>query len=208
MNWQEYFEMMIEWKKLPAYKAEPRIDSLIGYYLKNITSDFLKDKIVGIIPELPIRLGTVYKRHEGTNSADRSYKVDFYLLGESRLNYFVEFKTDSTSRREKQDEYLLNAQIVGMSSIIQGIMKISKVTSYKNKYNHLKDKLISLNLISGDNSFTGKNEIKIIYVQPANIKNDLLCIDFKWISNWLESKKDKDKFETYFANALKVWAKD
>lgn len=208
MDWQNYFETMMDWKKLPAYKAEPRIDSLIGYYLPSIVSDFFKDKIVGIIPELPIRLAMVDKKYEYTNLADRSYKVDFYLLGETGINYFVEFKTDSTSRREKQDNYLLNSQKVGMDLIIQGITKISRASSYKKKYNHLKDKLIKNNLISDNNSFIGKNEIKNIYVQPKNIKNDLLCIDFRWISNWLESKKEKDTFEKYFANALKVWAID
>ena len=59
MDWYEYFKMMIDWKKLPAYRAEPRIDSLIGYYLKDILSNELGDQITGIIPEFPLRLGTV-----------------------------------------------------------------------------------------------------------------------------------------------------
>jgi hypothetical protein len=59
MNWNEYFEMMKDWKKLPAYKAEPRIDSLVGFYLKDALTDFLGVEIIGIIPELPIRLATV-----------------------------------------------------------------------------------------------------------------------------------------------------
>jgi len=33
VDWMNYFEMMKDWKKLPAYRAEPRIDSLVGYYL-------------------------------------------------------------------------------------------------------------------------------------------------------------------------------
>jgi len=41
MNWNEYFKMMEDWKRLPAYKAEPRIDSLVGFYLPEIVSDFL-----------------------------------------------------------------------------------------------------------------------------------------------------------------------
>jgi len=72
MNWKHYFEMMIDWKKLPAYKTEPRIDSIIGYYLNPILSDYLKVDIEGIIPELPIRLGTVKPKHENTNYSDRS----------------------------------------------------------------------------------------------------------------------------------------
>ena len=71
MNWDSYFEMMKDWKKLPAYKAEPRIDSLIGYYLNDILSDFCEDNMVGIIPEFPIRLGTIDSKHEETAYADR-----------------------------------------------------------------------------------------------------------------------------------------
>ena len=33
MHWNEYFEMIADWKKLPAYKAELRIYSLIGFFL-------------------------------------------------------------------------------------------------------------------------------------------------------------------------------
>jgi len=48
MEWKEYFDIMIDWKKLPAYKAETRIDSLIGFFLKSIISEYLKDEILSI----------------------------------------------------------------------------------------------------------------------------------------------------------------
>jgi hypothetical protein len=73
MNWGEFFTMLIDWKLLPAYKAEPRIDCLIGYYLPNIVTDFLNVKPIGIIPELPIRLWTIKPKHEGSYYSDRSY---------------------------------------------------------------------------------------------------------------------------------------
>ena len=60
MNPQTYFDMLIDWKQLPAYKLEPRIDSLVGYYLPDILNEFLGEKIVGGIPELPLRLGTIH----------------------------------------------------------------------------------------------------------------------------------------------------
>lgn len=80
MNWMEYFEILKDWKRLPAYKIEPRIDCIIGYYIPKIISDFLGVKSLGIIPELPIRLGTLIPEHEGTYYADRSYKVDFLVI--------------------------------------------------------------------------------------------------------------------------------
>ena len=81
MNPQAYFDMLIDWKQLPAYKLEPRIDSLVGYYLPDILNEFLGDKIVGMIPELPLRKGTLYPELEGSRQADLSTKVDFYALG-------------------------------------------------------------------------------------------------------------------------------
>jgi hypothetical protein len=54
-----YFEMLKDWKMLPAYKVEPRIDSLIGHYLPKIITDFLGVESIGMIPELPIRLATI-----------------------------------------------------------------------------------------------------------------------------------------------------
>jgi hypothetical protein len=77
MNWNEYFAMMEDWKQLPAYRAEPRIDSFIGFYLPDMLADFCGEKMTGIIPELPIRLGTVKPHLNEESYADKSYKVDF-----------------------------------------------------------------------------------------------------------------------------------
>ena len=78
----EYFEMLEDWKLLPAYKLEPRIDSLVGFALQTASADLLDVQCKILIPELPIRLGTVHPQHEGTTLENRSYKVDFYIRGE------------------------------------------------------------------------------------------------------------------------------
>ncbi|MFD0836694.1 hypothetical protein ACFQ0I_13025 [Mariniflexile aquimaris] len=209
MDWKAYFEMMKDWKKLPAYKAEPRIDSLIGYFLEPILADFLKEKIEGVIPELPIRLGTVQPKLENTKYAERSYKVDFFAVGKNGTNYLIEFKTDTNSRRTKQDEYLNNSKQLGTANIINGILKISNVSTYITKYNHLKSKLQQVGLLDADNKYNGKNkELEIIYIQPVNHNNENLVIDFNWIADWLEKNNKKDSFETELSNALRIWAND
>lgn len=210
MNWDSYFEMMKDWKKLPAYKAEPRIDSLIGYFLKDILSEFSKDDMVGIIPEFPIRLGTIDSKHEKTTYADRSYKVDFFLKSTSGNNYFVEFKTDSSSRRDKQDWYLREANSKGMQKIVDGVVKIASVSSYKKKYNHLLSKLKQLNLLNDNKEYIGvSNNINIIYVQPNNNKQKCdMVVTFDWISNWLARRYENDEFIKYFSSVLSSWAND
>ena len=90
MDWKKYFEMMIDWKKLPAYRAEPRIDSLIGYYLEEIISHQLEEKIAGIIPEFPLRKGNIKSELKEKESPDSSYKVDFFCVGSNRVNYIYD----------------------------------------------------------------------------------------------------------------------
>lgn len=207
MNWNEYFEMLKDWKKLPAYKAEPRIDCLIGHYLPMILSDYFGVKIIGIIPELPIRLGTIKPTHEGSTYADRSYKVDFLAIADNNINYLVEFKTDSASRRAEQDLYLLATKDHGTKAIVDGIIRISNVSSYKHKYDHLKSKLKDYGLIDNNNSYTGFNpSFEIVYVQPSNESRDNQIIDFIWISDWLKAKHPNSEFENELANALYSWS--
>jgi hypothetical protein len=209
MEWKEYFEMMIDWKKLPAYKAEPRIDSLIGFFLKPILDEFLSEKIDGIIPELPIRLGTVRPELENTKYSDRSYKVDFFAIGNNGTNYLVEFKTDTKSRRNKQDEYLQVSKKLGTHKIIDGVLRIANVSSYKTKYIHLKDKLRNVGLLNEKFDYSGKNKgLEIIYVQPSNYQNEKLVIDFNWIADWLDKKSTNDSFDKELANALRKWSED
>jgi hypothetical protein len=210
MNWDSYFEMMKDWKKLPAYKAEPRIDSLIGYYLEDILSEFSKDNMLGIIPEFPIRLGTINPKHEKTTYADRSYKVDFFLKSISGSNYFVEFKTDSSSRRDKQDWYLKEANNKGMQEIVDGVVRIASVSSYKKKYNHLLSKLKQLNLLNDKKEYIGvSNDINIIYVQPNdNKQNSDVVVTFDWISDWLTRRYGNDEFIKSFSSTLSSWAND
>jgi len=209
MNWKEYFEMMIDWKKLPAYKAEPRIDSLIGFFLKSILEEYLNEKIDGIIPELPIRLGTVKPELEKTKYAERSYKVDFFAIGENDINYLVEFKTDTGSRRTKQDEYLSISKELGTKPLIDGILKIASVSSYVKKYNHLKSKLKKIGLLNESFTYTGKNKkLEIIYFQPKNHDNEKLVIDFNWMADWLDRKSGDDSYEKELAKALRKWADD
>jgi len=209
MNWNDYFKMMVDWKKLPAYKAEPRIDSLIGYFLPQFIADFLSIEVVGIIPELPIRLGTVFKKYKDTKSQDRSYKVDFLIVGANGKNYLIEFKTDSKSRREGQDEYLYEAKEARTQKIIDGIIRIAKVSTYKIKYAHLLSKLREFGLIDSENKYSGINpSFEIIYIQPSKKNEEETVVDFLWISNWLEENRPNSEFETELAKALKLWSTD
>ena len=211
MNPQTYFDMLIDWKQLPAYKLEPRIDSLVGYYLPDILNEFLGEKIVGVIAELPLRLGTIHPHLNEEKCAEKSYKVDFYALGSTGINYFIEMKSDSSSRRESQDDYLLKSTELGMKKIVAGIINIAGVSSYKKKYSHLKSKLRDLGLLDDQDRFIGSTDtVKVIYVQPRVLEGDEShdVIDFEYIAQWLKLNRGDNEFAVALAGALETWVGD
>lgn len=96
-----------------------------------------------------------------------------------------------------------------MRRIIDGVIRISKVSSYKNKYAQLILKLSKLGLLNESVEFIGKSDdIKVVYVQPSKKDGDQICIDFTRISEWLGKKGSVDSFESCFAAVLRKWAVD
>lgn len=204
MNIAETLNWLNDWKKLPAYKAEPRVDFLVAGALPEIIRKKYNCNIKVIIPELPIRIGSIYKDLD----IDKSYKVDFYIYLENGEHLFIEFKTDSGSRRLKQDKYLLASKNVGMKAILDGIIKINSVTTYKVKYSHLIKKLLAFGLIKESSSGYAVNilqdAIEILYIQPkATNFNE---IGFDEISKLMS--ESNDEFYKMFSEILFSWSND
>jgi hypothetical protein len=220
MDWEKYFEFLIDWKKLPAYRLEPRIDSFIGYYLQDMIPDIVSKykkeilpsvevgviEVIEVIPEFPIRQKTIDPiKHE--KSGERSNKVDFLLITKEEPNFLVEVKSDSKSRRPEQDEDLKKAREIGLDGLLNGIKHILEKTDEQDKYLHLISKL---------KKFSGINKrIEILYIQPSNKEKCTGIIDYNKIVEWFNSREKKHKsentnelFEVYFKNALSEWAND
>jgi len=210
MYWDKYFEMMVDWKKLPAYRTETRIDSLIGFYLKEILESYLNEKITGIIPEFPLRLGIIKPECENTSYKDKSYKVDFFAVGKAEKNYLVEFKSDSHSIRDNQDMYLERASILGTTAIVEGALRIADISNYIKKYGYLKTKMLQLGMINQNYEYSGINpELEVIYIMPSNKEAKENVIEFDWIAEWMDKKfTGKESFEKYFAATLRIWKVD
>lgn len=207
MDWNEYFATLKNWKRLPAYKAEPRVDSLVGHFLPRLLGDLLGIEVVALIPELPLRKGTLCVEFEGTVHAERSWKVDFLAVGPDR-NWLIEFKTDSGSRRDVQDDYLRDAVRVGTGAVVDGIVRIASVSPYKRKYAHLLGTLSSAGLLQGER-WTGRNPaMEVLYVQPSAPVVGEKGIGFVQIADWLEALPEGGEFERAFAGALREWAGD
>lgn len=96
----ELFDNMDKWRHFPSYQLERRADIFFSLYLSSLLENRLGVEIDSIIPEFPIRIGTIDPKTE----TNQSFKVDYLakVKKENRI-IFVELKTDARSRRTKQD---------------------------------------------------------------------------------------------------------
>ncbi|MFH2053349.1 MAG: hypothetical protein ABIK96_12870 [bacterium] len=211
---QNYFALLRDWKQLPAYRAEPRVDSIIGFALPEILLHDRDERVTFVIPELPLRIGSVQPEHEGKSFSNKSYKVDFFVMTEGGKNYLVEFKTDSGSRREKQDEYLEAARDVRLGAVVEGILNLYQATTYKKKYRYLLAKLEEAGLVSSDSAgyaaSVADDRLHVLYVQPHAKENDAGrdVLDFVAVAEALTERFGGDEFMTAAAHAFLAWAED
>lgn len=211
-----YFATLQDWKLLPAYKAEPRVDSIVGFALPEILQHELNVEVACVVPELPLRIGSVHPEHEGKSFANKSYKVDFFVVAVSGQKYLIEFKTDSGSRREKQDLYLEAAQSVGVEAVIEGVVKLHAATSpeYKGKYEHLLGKLLEAGLLEshedGCRACAGGGVPEILYIQPHRKPGDekRSVLGFEEVARSIEAKFSGDEFMSEAASCFRSWSGD
>ena len=125
----ELFSRMDAWRHLPSYQLERRADLFFALYLPQVLQAKLGFPIrPELVPEFPVRSGTICPQ----DPTNRSSKIDYLALSADGAHaVFVELKTDNKSRRSKQDEYLLAAQEVGLSSLLEGLLNIFCATDEK-----------------------------------------------------------------------------
>ncbi|OQA03282.1 MAG: hypothetical protein BWY69_00552 [Planctomycetes bacterium ADurb.Bin401] len=217
------FDRMDLWRHLPNYQLERRADLFFSLYLPEVLKSKLGIEINPvIIPEFPVRIGTIYPNIP----IDKSYKIDYVCFSQdTKKVLFVELKTESMSRREAQDKYLSASCKVGFASLVEGLIKIFKVTSSKRKYFNLLNLLlqagfieipeqmflkIQKNNLHGINALADRikildcpNESEIVYVQPVGTGTDIISFDeFKTIINQYD-----DPVSKRFAQSLSEWGR-
>lgn len=202
------FDLLDDWRNLPAYQLERRADIFFGLYLSKIMNKLKNASIDLIIPEFPLRLGELPEHNPNSNL---SFKIDYLIYSKSQNKvYLIELKTDQRSRRGIQDQYLEDAKSIKLKSIIDGVLKIYKATKQKTKYNYLLDRLESAGWIKRDkgsiqNSVNGI-EISIIYIQPLNIDNDPSVISFDDIISVISGSNNE--LTNRFIQSLELWKLD
>lgn len=206
----EIFNLLDKWRYFPAYQLERRVDIFFAVYLKQIIHSKFNVLVDTIIPEFPVRVGTIYEY-----SSNKSFKIDYLAVNqEYRKVYLVELKTDIGSRRENQDKYLRLAKEVNINGLMDGLLKIYTATNQKSKYLNLLKEVEKLGWIAfiNDNPtyIPNKYEIEIIYIQPevehsetTNLDDSTKIITFDDVINIVE--KNQDDISTRFAKSLRKW---
>jgi len=81
------FSQLDDWRYLPAYQLERRADIFFSIYLTDIFKSKFNQDIEYIIPELPVRIGTLYK-HSKFNNPNLSFKIDYVAVC-NKTNKFI-----------------------------------------------------------------------------------------------------------------------
>lgn len=202
----DIFDNLDKWRNLPAYQLERRADIFFSIYLPEILFRKLGVKIEGIIPEFPIRVGTI----DQSSKSNKSYKVDYLAkTTDSKTIIFVELKTDDISRRDMQDKYLKKAKHIGMAELLDGVRKIYKATSSKKKYEYLLNKLQDMGFITLDKGGEFlirqvNNDIHIVYIQPNNPDEQENVISFHEVAEIIGNHGDE--LSLRFSKSLLEWA--
>ena len=220
---EQLFDRMDAWRHLPNYQLERRADLFFSLYLSEALAEELGFAMgPHIIPEFPVRVGTIYP----DTPINKSFKIDYLLLDASaKQAVFVELKTEGRSRRPEQDRYLLAAKEAGLPALLGGILHIFRATTAKRKYFLLLDSLSRMGLLELPSSMREdmqrdrlqgvtrlSDEVKItcdvktchiVYVQPTGKGPGIISFDgFRKIV-----ERRQDPISKRFARSLREWAK-
>mgnify|MGYP001574443557 CR=1 FL=1 len=203
------FDMLDKWRLFPAYQLERRADIFFAIYLKQILESDLKITVDNILPEFPIRVGSLYNKENKKSRINLSFKIDYIAFSnKSRKIYFIELKTDVDSKREKQNWYLKTATQVGFIKLLEGLLDIYSATEQKRKYTRYISELQKMAWIKEDNNkyFVSSKDynIETIIIQPRKTKKEeFKVITFQNIVRILSS--NKDFLSGRFIKSLKKW---
>lgn len=202
---QKIFSLLNDWRQLPAYQLERRTDIYFAAFLDKIFNAVLSENVIDIIPEFPIRIGTIYPAID----INQSYKVDYVVFTQSNKIYLVELKTDNGSIREEQYKYYFASIEAGIKSILNGLIQIYNATDYKSKYEYLLRKLVNNGAISiNKNEYIPTDKYFFhstpIFIKPTKNQDDEgIVINFDSIINVLN--KESDETSKHFVKALAEW---
>lgn len=152
----EVLRQLDEWRHLPAYQLERRVDVLFGMFLPKVIEKAFGVCVDDVIPEFPLHkaLLTDEPCDPSKASSHHSVNVDFAVFGhrgEVKRLLLVELKTDTESLNDKQLKNMKTAQCARSSKLLQGVISAAQHSQSKRKYAHLIWRLLELECLKLDN---------------------------------------------------------
>ncbi len=134
-------ERLDQWRHLPKYRLEQHVDVLFGMTLPRVLSLHLgvPEEDLCVIPEFPIRYGTLGKSEDRKASDNQSFNVDFSVWHKACQRVFlVEIKTDMDSLSTEQLAKMVEVQASGpFDRFVDGFVSIALATDEPRKYAQL-----------------------------------------------------------------------
>lgn len=220
------FRLLDQWRHLPAYGLENRVDPFFALFLPEILkARFDVDIDQRIIPEFPLK----------KDQNRQSTKVDYFALSRKQDRAFlIELKTDMHSMDDTQIEYLKSAAGKELHQILCGLRELCTANRSHNsrkKYFYLLRILADLHLVTLppdlEEKICGGNprgvyecmerigvtpnhaRPEIVYILPdaeggkKELDPQFNCIGFKYIAGFL--KKRRGEIRQRFAECLENW---
>jgi hypothetical protein len=182
---KEIFDQLIDWKELPSYQAERRLDIFFGYYLERILKlcGYIRSNdSIKVLPEFPL---VNKEKHDGRWKAKtkvvkgkeseqwRPKHIDFLVTDGSQC-IAIELKTDNKSISDAQLDYYDMFMDETWNVIKGDIETLYKHTDEKGKYQILIDHL-------KDGMWQNIKSKKVVYIQPQiDEKDEEINIKHPW----------------------------
>ena len=143
-----------QWRHLPAYQLERRVDVYFGLFLPKVIESRFKAPCGKLIPEFPLHKGkTRISEDCGDN---QSVNVDFAVFcskPEGKRIFLVELKTDMHSIKETQLCNMVKAKEAKSKNVLCGVIKAARASPAPRKYAQLIWRLSEIGCITVDPTF-------------------------------------------------------
>ena len=183
-------ETLDEWRHLPAYQLERRVDVFFGLLLPRIVEAVFGGNSelepMTVIPEFPLRKGLIDPDGNSEND-NQSVKVDFavFCRGEKKKRLvLVELKTDNKSIDCDQLKRMRQAQSVGVKELLRGVVTCGSNSAELRKYAQLIWKLDEIGCICVPKSFRQMDMKEYKPGLTDNFRNLRKNFDSIFCSNW------------------------
>jgi hypothetical protein len=203
---EQLFSNLDSWQHLPAFDLGRKADIFISVYLPEYLKKRYGYDVQMIIPDFPIRVGTV----RPLTDSNGSFKIDYFIkVRKPNKVILLKFRTNNKTSRPEKDWYLAEAKRKGIRQLLTGLKKIVAASSPKSQFDYLLERLECTGLIqlSGKGDFRildAECDITIIYVQPDSTPS-LNIITFTDIADFISEQRDD--LSQRFARSLREWGK-